>query len=76
MDYVEGTSLAVLVRDGPVEPERAARYLRDVAEAIDYAHRQGVLHRDLKPSNLLIDTRDQPQVLDFGLAKLTGGPPK
>jgi len=70
MDFIEGRSLAALVRDGPLEPARAARLVRTVAEAIGYAHQRGVLHRDLKPSNVMIDTRDEPHVTDFGLAKL------
>jgi eukaryotic-like serine/threonine-protein kinase len=69
MDYVEGRSLAALVREGPLPPARAARYVRVIAEAIHYAHQQGVLHRDLKPSNVLIDAQDQPRITDFGLAK-------
>jgi len=69
MDYVEGRSLADVVRDGPLAPERAATYVRTIAEAIHYAHEQGILHRDLKPSNVLIDAADRPRVTDFGLAK-------
>jgi outer membrane protein assembly factor BamB/tRNA A-37 threonylcarbamoyl transferase component Bud32 len=69
MDYIEGSSMADLVRDQPLPPERAIRYMRLVAEAIHFAHEHGVLHRDLKPSNILIDGFDQPRVTDFGLAK-------
>jgi hypothetical protein len=69
MDFVEGHSLAELIGDAPLPPDRANRYLRGIAEAIHYAHQRGTLHRDLKPSNVLIDRFDQPRVTDFGLAK-------
>jgi tRNA A-37 threonylcarbamoyl transferase component Bud32 len=69
MDFVEGKDLAALMRDGPLEVDRAVRYVKTVAEAIHYAHEKGILHRDLKPSNVLIDRYDQPRVTDFGLAK-------
>jgi WD40 repeat protein/predicted Ser/Thr protein kinase len=69
MEYIEGRSLAELVRDGPLPPRRAAGYVKTIAEAIYYAHERGILHRDLKPSNVLIDSFDQPKVTDFGLAK-------
>jgi len=68
MDYVEGPSLAALVRDHPL-PATAARYLHKIAQAIQYAHNSGILHGDLKPSNVLIDTNDEPRITDFGLAR-------
>jgi serine/threonine protein kinase len=72
MDFVDGTSLAALVKTGPLPVSKAVAYLKSIAEAIDYAHRRGILHRDLKPSNILIDGFDQPRITDFGIAKRIG----
>ena len=69
MQYVAGTTLAQRLADGPLPPREIAELLLPVCEAVDAAHRQGVLHRDLKPSNILIDRQGRPLVSDFGLAK-------
>ncbi|MBI3416518.1 MAG: protein kinase [Verrucomicrobia bacterium] len=69
MDYVPGESLATLARRQPFLPEQAAQITAAVAEAIHYAHQQGVLHRDVKPANVILGP-DGPRVLDFGLARL------
>ena len=69
MQYIEGTTLARKLADGPLPAQHAARLLVPVCRAIHYAHDCGVLHRDLKPSNILIDREGNPYVSDFGLAK-------
>ncbi len=69
MDYIAGSSLAQRLANGPLPGKTAARYLVQVARAIQHAHDHGILHRDLKPANVLLDEHDQPRVTDFGLAK-------
>jgi formylglycine-generating enzyme required for sulfatase activity/predicted Ser/Thr protein kinase len=69
MGYVDGPSLAARLAEGPLPPNEAAELLTLVAEAVEYAHRQGVIHRDIKPSNILIDNKGRPRVTDFGVAK-------
>ncbi len=71
MEYVAGETLSALVaRHGPLSPPAAARILADIASALDYAHRQGVIHRDIKPSNIIIRPEGRAVLTDFGVAKL------
>lgn len=71
MEYIEGQSLGDLVREHPLAPRAAAKFVKTISEAMHYAHQEGVLHRDLKPSNVLVDGNDVPLITDFGLAKRT-----
>jgi len=71
MTFVDGESLADrIARDGPLDPEEAARILREVASALDLAHRRGVIHRDIKPQNVLLERETgRSLVTDFGIAR-------
>jgi serine/threonine-protein kinase len=73
MEYFPGRSLSrVVAAEGPLAPQRAARLLAQVAQAVDHAHRQGIIHRDLKPGNVQVTPDDQAKVLDLGLALVRG----
>jgi hypothetical protein len=73
MGYVRGETLAArLRREGRVATAEARRILADVAEALDHAHRAGIVHRDVKPDNIMIDDETGRALLtDFGIAKAT-----
>jgi predicted Ser/Thr protein kinase len=75
MAYVRGQSLgARMRRDAKLRIDEVVGILSDVADALDYAHRQGVVHRDIKPDNVLIDQESGRAMLtDFGLARARGG---
>ena len=73
MDFVEGPNLAEIVREGPLSPVEAARYVKTLAETVQYAHTKGVLHRDLKPSNVVMDASGRPCITDFGVARRLDG---
>jgi eukaryotic-like serine/threonine-protein kinase len=68
MEHLEGETLASPLRKGPLPLDQVLKYALQIADAVDRAHRTGVVHRDLKPANIMI-TRDGVKVLDFGLAK-------
>ncbi len=72
MPYVEGESLRQrLVREGPLPIEEAKRLVREIGEALHYAHGQGLIHRDVKPENVLL-SQGHALVADFGIARAIG----
>jgi serine/threonine-protein kinase len=75
MSFVDGESLGVrLSREGAWPIDQTVRVLRDVADALAYAHAHGVVHRDIKPDNILIDRASgRPLVTDFGIARAAAG---
>ncbi|BCK55322.1 serine/threonine-protein kinase [Nocardia wallacei] len=68
MDYIPGSTLAALLRDGPLPPGTAAAVVAQIAAALDTAHRAGVTHRDVKPSNIIVDSGGTAHLIDFGTA--------
>ena len=71
MGFIDGDNLAKRIKDhGPMPPDDVRRILREVADALAYAHANKVVHRDIKPDNILIDAQSQrPMVTDFGIAR-------
>jgi serine/threonine-protein kinase len=72
MRLIEGSDIEGLLRSGPMDSARAVRLVSQVAEALDAAHRVGLVHRDVKPSNVLVDANDFAYLIDFGIARVSG----
>ncbi len=68
MALIEGRNLADRIVEGPVPIRRAVEIVADLAEALAYAHAEGIVHRDVKPANIRLDDRDAVYLMDFGIA--------
>jgi serine/threonine protein kinase len=74
--FIQGKTLAEVLDGGPVDFRHAAEIVRQVAEALAYAHKMGIVHRDVKPSNIILDLDGQAHLVDFGLAFCRDGDPQ
>jgi TonB family protein len=71
MEFVDGRTIAEVLAEGTrFKPEKVIGLVSQIAAALDYAHKRGVVHRDIKPANLMLYDQDKVKVTDFGIAKL------
>jgi hypothetical protein len=71
MELVTGINLRQRLRDGPIPVDEIVPIMRQLCDAVQYAHEEGIVHRDIKPENILFDRQWRVRLADFGLAKLT-----
>jgi len=71
MEFVEGTSLADRLRQGPMQVLESAGYICQVLSALSYAHERGIIHRDIKPANIMVTPARTVKLMDFGIATTT-----
>jgi len=72
-EYIDGMTLEERLKDGALLPAQAGVIAGELADALQYAHSQGVVHRDVKPSNIILDRQQRAHVMDFGLARRDTG---
>jgi TolB-like protein/predicted Ser/Thr protein kinase len=73
MAYVEGQSLRKKLESGPLKLDEALRIATQVAQGLQIAHRKGIVHRDIKSANIMVTEDNQAKIMDFGLARMSGG---
>ncbi|MFM7929758.1 MAG: serine/threonine-protein kinase [Pirellula sp.] len=71
MQYIQGRTLQELINTNSIDERQSVRIVAMIAEAVDFAHQNGIVHRDIKPSNILVDSNGIARLTDFGLAKHT-----
>ena len=72
MEYVDGVTLREKIATGKLPTGAAVGYAIQIGEALEEAHGKGIVHRDIKAENIMVNTKNQVKVMDFGLAKLKG----
>ncbi len=74
MEYVDGTDLRHVIQAGKLEPAEALAIVPQICDALQFAHKNGIVHRDIKPENILLDKEGNIKIADFGLARLLDRP--
>ncbi len=74
MEWIDGLSLRHVMKEGGLRPGQALKIIPDICAALEYAHSMNIVHRDIKPENILITTKGQVKIADFGLSKIVAGP--
>jgi alkyl hydroperoxide reductase subunit AhpC/tRNA A-37 threonylcarbamoyl transferase component Bud32 len=73
MEYVDGSPLETLLRDGPLDQQQVARFTRQIASGLAAAHAHNIVHGDLKPANIMVTADGQVRITDFGLSRRVSG---